>query len=75
MGQQVADGDVSFAIRSEVRQIFCDWIVGAELSFLIQLHHRGRRCQALRQRRHVEDGVDGHRSWVGSSERMPKALR
>ena len=60
MSQQVADGDVVFAILGEFGNIFCHRIVEPDFTLLHQLHdgrgggdHFGERCQ-------VENSVGGH---------------
>ena len=47
--------------RVEVRQILLHGIVELNLALFVKLHDGGRRCEDLRQRRHVEDRVLGHR--------------
>ena len=47
--------------RVEVRQILLQGIVELNLALFVQLHDGSRGCKRLRQRRHVEDRVLGHR--------------
>ncbi len=61
VGEQLADGDILFAVLRELRNVFCHWIIQPNFSFLEQLHHRRRGRYYLGQRSQVEDRAHGHR--------------
>ena len=60
MGEQLADGDVLFAVGGELGQVFGDGVVGADSPLLVKLHDRGCGHERLGEGGHVEDGVEGH---------------
>ena len=47
--------------RIEIRQVLLHGIVELHLALLVELHDGRRRGKGLRQRRHIEDRVHGHR--------------
>lgn len=64
LGQQHANrhpGALGIVGRVEVGQIRLHGIVECNLALFVQLHDGSGRCQALRQRRQVEDRVLAHR--------------
>ena len=60
VGEQLANGDVLLAVGGEVGKVLGDGIVGTEFALLVELHDGGRGHEGLGERRHVEDGVEGH---------------
>ena len=61
VGEQVPDGDVALAVACELRDEGRDPVGEAKATVLDERRHAGRRGDHLGDRRHVEDGVGGHR--------------
>ncbi len=61
MRQQLPDCDVLFSVLREIRQVLGHRIVQPNLALFDQLHDRSRRGDHLRERSHIEYGVDRHR--------------
>ena len=70
MGQQVADGDVVFAILGEFRNVLCHRIVHPDFAFLHQLHHRRGGGDDFGERRDVKNRVHRH----GLAARLQRAI-
>lgn len=74
MGEQLADGDVLFAVFRELGQVGSYEIVEAQLSFLNQPHDRRSSGDAFGDGSNVKDRVQGHGFSGGLQRTGPESL-